>query len=69
MSGSRCTTSKAKITEQQERVKTPEIQSLPSHIQDDNQPDDIATQLYKIELKNKAAMRTSAKARNATKHL
>ncbi|PLW23244.1 hypothetical protein PCASD_09248 [Puccinia coronata f. sp. avenae] len=67
MSGSRRTTSKANIPEQQERVKTPKIRSLPSHIQDDNQPDNIATQLYKIELKNKAAMRTSAEARNATK--
>ncbi|PLW04387.1 hypothetical protein PCASD_26865 [Puccinia coronata f. sp. avenae] len=66
MSGSRRTTSKSKIEDQTERVKTPEIQSLPSNAQDETQPNDIATQLYKLELKNKATMRTSAEARNAT---
>jgi X-X-X-Leu-X-X-Gly heptad repeat protein len=66
MSGSRRVTSKSKITEQQERVETPEIRSLPSHNQDENQTDDIAAQLYKLELQHKSAMQTSAEAKNAT---
>ncbi|PLW30729.1 hypothetical protein PCASD_18447, partial [Puccinia coronata f. sp. avenae] len=66
MLGSRCTTSKSKIEDQTERVETPEIRSLPSNAQDETQPNDIATQLYKLELKNKATMRASAEARNTT---
>ncbi|PLW47899.1 hypothetical protein PCASD_04918 [Puccinia coronata f. sp. avenae] len=65
MFGSRRVTSKSKITEKQEQVKTPKIRSSPSHNQDENQTDDIAAQLYKLELQHKSAMRTSAKARNA----
>jgi hypothetical protein len=66
MSGSRRTTSKSKLADQTEQVKTPEIRSSPSNAQDETQPNDIATQLYKLELKNKAAMHTRTKARNAT---
>jgi hypothetical protein len=66
MSGSRRTTSKSKLAEQPELVETPKIRSLPSNVQDKTQPNDIATQLYKLELKNKAAMRTSTEVRNAT---
>ncbi|PLW23977.1 hypothetical protein PCASD_01136 [Puccinia coronata f. sp. avenae] len=66
MLGSRRTTSKSKLADQTEQVKTPKIRSSPSNAQDETQPNDIATQLYKLELKNKAAMRTSTKARNAT---
>ncbi|PLW09819.1 hypothetical protein PCASD_25156 [Puccinia coronata f. sp. avenae] len=60
MSGSKQKPSKAKMTE----IANPEIQSpLPPVEESKFQNDDLATQVYKLNLSNCANMHTSAMAR------